>query len=535
MAGKNNAAVIAGIGKISTPRVTDGRSIDFAGAVDSFFKGYDWGDNLRKQKEQEANREALALALQAEDEAQIADAWAKFDPMGYAERLDKIKEARIKREQALADAETKYNRDVALEELKNSLGIKKDEAAHERTLALEKLKRDWSLEDKGLERQQQLEDAEAKRQDFYAQTAFEKDLEAQYDKEDIEKLPNALVYANELDKLDPNNPAHQPRIQILNGLLAKEMAISGGKTNVAKEIQVYNMFKELYPDMSTEQLLELSKSYLSQAKQQKDTMSAKQKDFIFYTDVLGMSKDEAKAAVLNQNKAPTGELGYLLSLKEKLDTNNPEDAEKLEAIKKRINVITKDPTVAMNYSYGQSYGEKLAKTREAYDTFVANLPNMENVIKSLYGYADDATYTMFGRAYDEVMKQLGGMSTEGSVAKAKFESTARAVLYPLLRPTFGSQFTENEGERLIALLGAAGQTPEEKKAVLVGFLTDYVNKMISNAEILKSAGVAMPDFSDDIKERILKYGTNPTTENVENIIKNNQNQGVKIKGIRRVK
>ena len=248
MVGKNNAAVIAGIGKISTPKVTSGRSVDFAGAVDSFLRGYDWGNNLRKQKEEEANREALALALQAEDEAQIADAWAKFDPMGYAERLDKIKEARIKREQALADAEVKHNRAVALEELRNRLGIKKDEAAHERELALEKLKRDWSLEDKGLERQYALEDAEAERQDFYAQEAYKKELEAQYDKEDIEKLPDALVYANELDKLDPNNPAHQPRIKILDGLLAKEMAISGGKTSVPKEIQLINMRASLDPN-----------------------------------------------------------------------------------------------------------------------------------------------------------------------------------------------------------------------------------------------------------------------------------------------
>lgn len=505
-----------------------------------FMKEKDWGSIIAKgisdYKTQE-NLESLATALQAEDEAQIADAWAKADPMGYAQRLDKIKEARIKREQALSDAEAKHNRTVALEELRNRLGIKRDEATHERELALEKLKRDWLLEDKGLERQQQLEDAEAKRQDFYAQKAFEKELEAQYEKEDVEKLPKALVYANELDKLDPNNPAHQPRIKILEGLLNKEMAISGGKTNVAREIQIAEELATLDPN-NPEDARKISylKKYLPENKTQNaNTISNEEKKYRFFRDELGMSKEEAAATVLNPKTTPTGELGYLLSLKEKLDPNNPEDAEKLKVINSRIDVITKDPTAAMNYSYGQSYGEKLSKTREAYDTFVANLPNMENVIKSLYGYADDATYTMYGRAYDEVMKQLGGMSTEGSIAKSKFESTARAVLYPLLRPTFGSQFTENEGERLISLLGAAGQTPEEKKAVLVGFLTDYVNKMISNAEILKSAGVVMPDFSDDIKERILKYGTNPTREGVANIINNSQTQDVKIKGIRRVK
>lgn len=545
------------------------KPVDWASVIDEY-----QSDIEEKEKKDKLN--ALANALQTGDEEIINSALAAQNPTGYAERLHQMKVAKEKREQELADKEVEHQRNLALESHRSDLATRRDSAAHERTLALEQLKRDWLFEDKAREREQALEDAEAKRQDFYAEEAFKKDLEYQYKKENPEKLPNALYYANELDKLDPNNPAHQPRIKILEGLLAKEMAITGGKTNVAKEIQLLNLRASLDPNDPAQaeqiklidsvlnnqkqdtpakeiqianelatldpnnpvdaQKIEYLKKYLPENRTQNtNAISNEEKKYRFLRDELGMSKEEAADAILNPKTAPTGELGYLLSLKEKLDTNNPEGAEKLKAINSRIDVITKDPTAAMNYSFGQSYGEKLAKTREAYDTFVANLPNMENVIKSLYGYADDATYTMFGSAYDEAMKQLGGMSTKGSIAKAKFESTARAVLYPLLRPTFGSQFTENEGERLISLLGAAGQTPEEKKAVLVGFLTDYVNKMISNAEILKSAGVVMPDFPDDIKERILKYGANPTSEDVANIINNSQTQDVKIKGIRRVK
>lgn len=114
MVGRNSAALIAQIGKMTTPEITEGRSIDIAGAVRAGLEGYDWGNALRKQKELEANKEALATALQAEDEAQIADAWAKADPMGYAQRLDQMKQARLEREQQLEDDELKFQRQLAL-------------------------------------------------------------------------------------------------------------------------------------------------------------------------------------------------------------------------------------------------------------------------------------------------------------------------------------------------------------------------------------------------------------------------------------
>lgn len=339
MVGKNNAAVIAGIGKISTPRVTDGRSIDFAGAVDSFLRGYDWGDNLRKQKEQEANREALALALQAEDEAQIADAWAKFDPMGYAERLDKIKEARIKREQALADAEAEHNRNVALEELRSRLGIKKDEAAHERTLALEKLKRDWSLEDKGLEReqqledkalerQQQLEDAEAKRQDFYTQKAFEKDLEAQnkdlpllvreqskYEKgtplynlygraieNTITKINSSAKASKETELLDrrkrlnPNIPAEAEEIALIDKIL-----VSNKQGTLPEKVQLLNEFRKMFPELTEEQLVEKVKSFLNNNQTQKDLRTTQQKRYDSAKE-LGLPEEELPDYALQTGK-----------------------------------------------------------------------------------------------------------------------------------------------------------------------------------------------------------------------------------------
>lgn len=223
-----------------------------------FVKPVDWVSVINEyqsdieEKEKKDKLNALANALQTGDEEIINSALAAQNPTGYAERLHQMKLAKEKREQELADKEMQHQRSLALESHRSDLGARRDEAAHERALALEQLKRGWALEDKAREREQALEDEEAERQDFYAQEAFKKELEAQYKKENPEKLPNALYYANELDKLDPNNPAHQPRIKILNGLLEKEMTVANGKGNVAKEIQLLNRRSLLDPNNPAE-------------------------------------------------------------------------------------------------------------------------------------------------------------------------------------------------------------------------------------------------------------------------------------------
>lgn len=175
---RNYATTTAQIGKqpefvINQPHFL--QQVDWADVIDDYQKSV-------KEEKQWQRAEDFAKALQSGDEEAIGQAWAAADPKSYAERLDELKEARIKREQALADAEAEHNRAIALEQLKNNLGIKKDEAAYEKELALEKLKRDWSREDKSLERQYNLED---------------KSLERQYELEDAEAKYNRDVSLEE--------------------------------------------------------------------------------------------------------------------------------------------------------------------------------------------------------------------------------------------------------------------------------------------------------------------------------------------------
>ena len=111
MVGRNSAALIAQIGQMSTPKITEGKSLDIARAVEAGLKGYDWGKNLREQKEQTANRDALITALQSGDEEAIAQARAKVDPVAYASLLDTERQA-----------EKEFQRKLALKKAELELG-----------------------------------------------------------------------------------------------------------------------------------------------------------------------------------------------------------------------------------------------------------------------------------------------------------------------------------------------------------------------------------------------------------------------------
>lgn len=104
----------------------------------------------------------------------------------------------------------------------------------------------------------------------------------------------------------------------------------------------------------------------------------------------------------------------------------------------------------------------------------ATLPGLMEVADKLGTLADIATYTYGGRAFDEVVKQLGFGSTKGATARAKMISIVNNQVLPLLRQTFGAAFTVPEGESLKATLMDANATPEQKKATLKAFIEQKV-------------------------------------------------------------
>jgi hypothetical protein len=112
-----------------------------------------------------------------------------------------------------------------------------------------------------------------------------------------------------------------------------------------------------------------------------------------------------------------------------------------------------------------SRGESLSSLNRAQ----AALPGLKEVVNKLIGLADVATYTLAGRAFDTVAKEFGFGATEGSTARAKMESLVNNQILPLLRDTFGAQFTEKEGEQLRKTMLDINASPAQKKEILGSF------------------------------------------------------------------
>lgn len=124
-------------------------------------------------------------------------------------------------------------------------------------------------------------------------------------------------------------------------------------------------------------------------------------------------------------------------------------------------------------SYGSTFGTQTAEKVGELASMQAKLPNLQLVVNNLKNLAEAATYTYGGRAADEVARQFG-YTTPGAEARAKYLSTVRNQVLPLLRDTFGAAFTAAEGEKLEATLGDPNLSPLEKQAALDAFIAQKV-------------------------------------------------------------
>lgn len=134
-----------------------------------------------------------------------------------------------------------------------------------------------------------------------------------------------------------------------------------------------------------------------------------------------------------------------------------------------------------------SRGEAISE----YGRAKAALPGLQEVSNKLKTLADIATYTVGGKAFDEMVKQLGFGATEGATARVKMASLVDNQILPLLRDTFGAAFTKAEGDSLRATLLDIDASPEAKKATIDTFLEQKVRNLEAKERELgidKSAG-----------------------------------------------
>lgn len=118
---------------------------------------------------------------------------------------------------------------------------------------------------------------------------------------------------------------------------------------------------------------------------------------------------------------------------------------------------------------------------------VATLPQLEQTVAKLSELGKKATYTNTGNVANAVVRETGPLtgktSTEGAVARTEYMAQVDNQILPLLRRTFGAQFTLQEGRDLRATLGAPDKSPEEKEAVLRAF----IDQKKANIETAKRA------------------------------------------------
>lgn len=101
----------------------------------------------------------------------------------------------------------------------------------------------------------------------------------------------------------------------------------------------------------------------------------------------------------------------------------------------------------------------------------SKLPQLEATVRELGELGKVATYTRTGQLKDATLREFGAKMSEGAKARAEYIAKVNNQILPLLRDTFGAQFTEREGQTLKDTLGDPNKSPEEKDAVLNAFIT----------------------------------------------------------------
>lgn len=146
---------------------------------------------------------------------------------------------------------------------------------------------------------------------------------------------------------------------------------------------------------------------------------------------------------------------------------------------------------AYDRSYQGGLGKNRAEADANYRGVTSQMPGLEKVVAELKDLADKATYTGAGQLLDSGMSQLGMEPREAAIARTSFEAKVNNQVLPLLRRTFGAQFTEREGETLRATMGDINLSPKQKQAALNAFIDQKrrdIDAMAAEAGLTGGAG-----------------------------------------------
>jgi hypothetical protein len=139
-------------------------------------------------------------------------------------------------------------------------------------------------------------------------------------------------------------------------------------------------------------------------------------------------------------------------------------------------------------------GNRQGENENLYRSMVSRMPQLEDTVERLSKLGQVATYTMGGQAFNMAARELGVNVPDAATARAEYISMVDNEILPLLRDTFGAQFTQREGESLKATLGNPNASPQEKDAVLRSFIRTKVESLASARREL-DYGQSIPEYT----------------------------------------
>lgn len=152
-------------------------------------------------------------------------------------------------------------------------------------------------------------------------------------------------------------------------------------------------------------------------------------------------------------------------------------------------LFNKKGTDKLSQEMAKNYAEDLNE----YNNMLSKMPELNETVDRLMQLAKTATYTKTGQFRDAVAQERG-KPTQASVDRDEYESIIANQILPLLRDTFGAQFTEREGNSLKATLGDPNKSPLSKVRVLNSFIVQKRKSLESKYRKLQSysEGVSQP-------------------------------------------
>lgn len=166
-------------------------------------------------------------------------------------------------------------------------------------------------------------------------------------------------------------------------------------------------------------------------------------------------------------------------------------------------MAAKEATIEKSKAAAKKVGEAQGVASSEILERQSSMPQLLDTVRRLSDLGKTATYTLGGRALDWGMREVGMDVPESAIARTEYISMVDNEVLPLLRQTFGAQFTQKEGESLKVTLGDPNKSPAEKDAVLRSFIRTKMENINSTA---RQVGQAQPYSQEYISNVVNSIG-----------------------------